>query len=158
MGFRNLVVVREQQSRPAAAVVPARYDATLGRTTTPLIDHKLVFCSVDSPDEAVYLATFINSTPIQDLLASFSNTVAVAPQTLGRLPIPDFDLFEHQPVVAAGRRAIAASSEDEQVDQAEVDDAVVAALGLEEYVAQPGRTPVPPPPPEPVASPLPGLT
>jgi hypothetical protein len=141
MGFGNIVVVREQQSRPAAAVVPTQLDQELWRTATPLIDHKLVFCSVDSPDEAVYLATFINSTPVQDLLASFSNEIAVAPQTLGRLPIPDFDLFAHQPVVDAGRRAIAATEAGEDVAQDEVDAAVVEALDLPEYIAQPSRAP-----------------
>jgi hypothetical protein len=139
MGFGNIVVVREQQSRPAAAVVPTRFDSALGRTATPLIDHKLVFCSVDSPDEAVYLTTFINSTPIQDLLASFSNEIAVAPQTLGRVPIPDFDLTAHQPVVEAGRRAITAVEEGLPPDQEEIDSAVIEALDLADYVPQPAR-------------------
>lgn len=139
MGFGNIVVVREQQRRPAAAVVPARYDQKLGRTVTPLIDHKLVFCSVDSPDEAVYLATIINSTPIQDLLASFSNEIALSPQTLGRLPIPDFDLKLHQPVAEAGRAAISAVANATDVDLASIDDAVVKALGMDGYEAQPTR-------------------
>jgi hypothetical protein len=137
MGFGSIVVVREQQKRPAAAVVSARFDAQLGRTAAPLIDHKLVFCSVDSPDEAVYLATVINSTPIQDLLASFANTIAVSPQTLGRLPIPDFDQRLHQSVVNAGLAAFAAVSRADDVDQESVDESVARALGLEEYAAQP---------------------
>lgn len=158
MGFGNVVVVREQQSRPAAAVVPTRLDEALGRTATALIDHKLVFCAVDSPDEAVYLATFINSTPIQDLLASFSNAIAVAPQTLRRLPIPDFDLQGHQPIVDAGQQAIAATAAHVQVDQDQLDSAVVEALDLPAYVAQPTRAPArPADEPEPVEEPLPGL-
>lgn len=159
MGFGNIVVVREQQSRPAAAVVPTQLDQALGRTATPLIDHKLVFCAVDSPDEAVYLATFINSTPIQDLLTSYSNAIAIAPQTLRRLPIPDFDLQRHQAVVEAGRQAITETDAGLEVDQDNVDVAVLAVLDLPDYVAQPSRGPSRPVEhAERVDEPIPGLT
>jgi SAM-dependent methyltransferase len=137
MAGANIVVVRELQQRPAAAVLSLRYDERLGRTSHPLIDHKLMFCSVDSPDEAVYLAAFINSTPIQDLLASYANQIAVSPQTLARLPIPDFDLQRDQPVVVAGREAIDATREGEAVDQNGIDELVIEALRISEYVPQP---------------------
>ncbi len=91
MDGRPIVVVREMAKRPAAAVVLPRYDAQLGRTATVLIDHKLVFCRVDSEDEAHYLAAMVNCEPIQLLLASFLNEVGVAPATLNRLPIPAYD-------------------------------------------------------------------
>lgn len=130
MGFGNIVVVREQQKRPAAAIVPTKFDEALGRTATAFVDHKLVFCSVDSPDEAVYLTTVINATTMQDLLASFSNEIAVAPKTLSRLPIPDFDPVKHGRVVEAGREAIKAVSAGKVVDQYAVDSAVAGALGL----------------------------
>jgi SAM-dependent methyltransferase len=156
MGFGNIVAVREQQNRPAAAVVATEFDDNLARTAIPLIDHKLVFCAVDSPDEAVYLATFINSTPIQDLLASFSNEIAVAPQTLARLPIPDFDLELHQPVVEAGRGAVEAVETGDPVEQEGIDEAVVHALDLTDYAPQPAVRPEPRP--EPVEEPLPGLS
>jgi hypothetical protein len=129
----SIVVVRELQQQPAAAVIELRHDTKLGRTTAPLIDHKLMFCAVDSPDEAVYLAAVINSTPLQDLLASFANEIAVSPQTMARLPIPDFDLAAHQPVVDAGREAIKAAEKGEPVDQARVDAEVLAALGVSDY-------------------------
>jgi SAM-dependent methyltransferase len=158
MGFGNIVVVREQQQRPAAAVVPVRYDERLGRTAPPLIDHKLAFCSVDSPDEAVYLACVINSTPFQDLLASFSNVIAIAPQTLRRLPIPDFEPNVHRSVVEAGRTAFGAASTGGRIDQAEVDRAVLSALGMEGYEAQPIHEPHLPHPVTPAAKALPGLT
>ena len=85
------VVVRELGRRPAAAVVLPRDDERLGRRATVLIDHKLLYCAVATEDEAHYLAAMINATPMQDLLASFSNVVGVAPGTLARLPIPPYD-------------------------------------------------------------------
>jgi hypothetical protein len=96
-----------------------------------------MFCAVDSPDEAVYLAAFINSTPIQDLLASYVNEIAVSPQTLARLAIPDFDLQRDQPVVMAGRAALDATRLDELVDQHRIDAAVLDALQISEYTPQP---------------------
>jgi hypothetical protein len=137
MAGSNIVVVRELQQRPAAAVLSLRYDDNLGRTSHPLIDHKLMFCAVDSPDEAVYVAAFINSTPIQDLLASYVNEIAVSPQTLARLPIPDFDLGRDQPIVNAGRAASEATRAGEPVDQDSIDTAVLDALKISEYVPQP---------------------
>jgi hypothetical protein len=135
MSGSNIVVVRDLQHRPAAAVLPVRYDENLGRTTSPLIDHKLMFCAVDSPDEAVYVASFINSTPFQELLESYANEIAIAPQTLARLPIPDFDLQKHQPVVNAGRAAIDAVRNHDPVDMAMVDATVLEALGMSEYAS-----------------------
>ncbi len=140
MASSNIVVVRELQQRPAAAVLTLRYDDNLGRTSYPLIDHKLMFCAVDSPDEAVYLAAFINSTPIQDLLASYVNEIAVSPQTLARLPIPDFDLGRDQPIVNAGRAASEATRADEPVDQDNIDAAVLSALKISEYTPQPSAS------------------
>ena len=52
---RNIVVVREIQGRPAAAVVEQRFVRSLGRSAAPLPDHKLLFCSVPTLDEAIYL-------------------------------------------------------------------------------------------------------
>jgi hypothetical protein len=135
--------VRELQERPAAAVLELRHDPNLGRTTAPLVDHKLMFCAVDSPDEAVYLAAMINSTPIQDLLASYANEIAVSPQTMARLPIPGFDLATHQPVVDAGRKAIEAVRAGNSVDQAEVDKQVVMALGIPDYELPVAKAPQP---------------
>jgi hypothetical protein len=133
MGGDHLVVVREQSQRPAAAVVTSHFDENLGRTASPLVDHKLSFCSVPSQDEALYLCAFLNSTPIQDLLASFSNTVAVAPQTLARLPIPEF-LGEqpHMELVTVARRIADAHNVGETVDreQAAIDDAVLKLLSI----------------------------
>jgi hypothetical protein len=136
MAGSNIVVVRELQRRPAAAVLELRYDDMLGRSAYPLIDHKLMFCAVDSPDEAVYLAAFINSTPMQDLLASYANEIAISPQTLARLPIPDFDLSRDQPIVAAGRAASESARADEPIDQGALDAAVLKALPVTEYAPQ----------------------
>jgi hypothetical protein len=101
------VVVRELGRRPAAAVVLPRDDERLGRRATVLIDHKLLYCAVAGPDEAHYLAAMINATPMQDLLASFSNVIGVAPGTLARLPIPPYDPGAAAALVAAGKDAAA---------------------------------------------------
>lgn len=143
MASSSILVVRELQQRPAAAVLELRHDSNLGRTTAPLVDHKLMFCAVDSPDEAVYLAAMINSTPIQDLLASYANEIAVSPQTMARLPIPGFDLATHQPVVDAGRKAIEAVRAGDSVDQVEVDEQVVVALGIPDYELPTAEAPRP---------------
>jgi hypothetical protein len=126
----NIVVVRELQRRPAAAIVSPAFDNELSKTVSPLIDHKLTFCAVDTPDEAVYLATMINSTPIQELLASFANSLAVAPQTLARLPIPEFDVRVHTAVVDVGGMAIKAARSGGAIDMGLVDDAASAALSI----------------------------
>lgn len=111
MAGEHLVVVREQSQRPAAAVVEAVMDFDLGRVTTPLIDHKLLFCSVATRDEALYLAAFINSSPVQDLLASFINEIAVSPTTLRRLPIPSWNA-ENQTMLALAEAARPISGAD----------------------------------------------
>jgi SAM-dependent methyltransferase len=142
----HLVVVRELQNRPAAAVIEPRYNEQLRRTCRPMLDHKLVFCSVSSLDEAVYLAAFINSTPVQDLLASFANQVAVSPQTLARLPVPPFDPEESTDVsalVAAGLAILRSNDPySEWSAQARgIDDAVLRLLKRDpsEYQPQPRR-------------------
>jgi SAM-dependent methyltransferase len=140
MAGSNIVVVRELQQRPAAAVLSLRHDDALGRTSQPLIDHKLIFCQVDSPDEAVYLAAMINSTPLQDLLASYANEIAISPQTLARLPIPDFDPALHEAVVEEGRRAFAAVEKNEPANEAALDEAVVQVLNLADYAPQENPT------------------
>jgi hypothetical protein len=145
MGGSHLVVVREQQERPSAAVVRVAYDEHLGATRAPLIDHKLSFCSVDSHAEALYLCAFLNSTPIQDLLASFSNTTAVAPQTLARLPIPSFDPAISARLVAVAEQIFGASQIGEAVarNQQEVDESVLELLAIapDDYRPQPADTP-----------------
>jgi hypothetical protein len=142
----HLVVVREIQHRPAAAVVEARYDVSLKRTCRPMVDHKLTFCSVSTQDEALYLAAFINSTPVQDLLASFANQVGVSPQTLARLPIPAFDMDGDGDAKTLGEagRAILESSDplNERTAQAgTIDDAVLRLLDQDptQYRPQPQR-------------------
>jgi hypothetical protein len=91
MRGEHLVLVREIAGRPAAAVVDRRYIAELGRSEAPLVDHKLLFCSVPSREEALYLVAFINSTPAQDFLRSYANTTGVTPRAIRTLPIPPFD-------------------------------------------------------------------
>jgi hypothetical protein len=135
MGGEHLVVVREQSERPAAAVVDAVFDFDLGRSASPLIDHKLLFCSVESRDEALYLAAFINSTPVQDLLASFANEIAVSPTTLRRLPVPAWDdTNEKMKALADAARPISGSDDVEAqlVSAQPVMDALVLQLLAED--------------------------
>jgi SAM-dependent methyltransferase len=148
MDREHLVVVRELDSdgRAAAAVVHRSYWSILGRSAMPLIDHKLSFCAVTSADEATYVATVLNSTPIQDLLGSFANAIAVSPQTLARLPIPGFDLDrgEVRAVVEAGLEAAQSALRGElsvgELDP--VDRAVSVLLGVPQgYRPQPTKRP-----------------
>lgn len=120
MDEAHIVVVRELQQRPAAAVMSARFDDTLGRATAPLIDHKLMFCAVRSADEARFLTAIINSGPIQDLLASYGNQIAMSPQTLRRLPIPQFDETDsgHQAIATAVSRVIEANESPVELAEA----------------------------------------
>lgn len=85
------VVVREFGDRPAAALATDHMDPALHRQVAPLIDHKLLLCTVPTRNEALYLVAVINSTPMQDLLESFVSATAVSPKSMKRLPIPDFD-------------------------------------------------------------------
>ncbi len=140
MGGEAIVVVRELQARPAAAVLAKRFDAVLGRSTLPLIDHKLLFCAVGSADEAAYLAGMINSTPMQDLLASFANQIAVSPQTLARLPIPPFDSGGAAVCEAASALAadVAETGQTTTDHQDALDAAVLSRLGVTEaWLPQP---------------------
>lgn len=128
MDGRPLVVVREMARYPAAAVVLPRYDRRLGRTSPVLIDHKLVFCALETEDEAHYLAALVNCDAVQTLLSSFLNEVAVSPATLRRLPIPPYDQAHAATVslvrAARGARDSAASGDERALAAAEsvIDD------------------------------------
>lgn len=108
----HLVVVREIAGKASAAIVEKRFVAELARSDTPLIEHKLLFCSVPSQNEALYLAGFINSTPAQDFLASFANTTGISPKAIRTLPIPPFDAErpEVEALVAAGTAVVSATT------------------------------------------------
>jgi len=146
MAGEHLVVVREQQARPAAAVVEARMDYDLNRRTVPLIDHKLMLCSVPSRVEALYLAAVINSTPIQDLLASFANTTAVSPTTLRRLPIPAFDQEQQQASDIVALAGVVMSDANPAAraaaERRTLDDLVLALLDSDPGMYQPQPRPV----------------
>ena len=143
MAGKHLVVVRELQARPAAAIVEACMDYDLGRSTAPLLDHKLLFCSVPSRDEAIYLAAMINSTPMQDLLASYANATAVSPTTLRRLPIPAYDDSNALQVSVVATASGIVSADDPASAAAAViatlDAQVLAVMSVEVYQAQPQR-------------------
>lgn len=143
MSGSHLVVVRELQARPAAALAEARMDYDLGRITTPLIDHKLLFCSVPTLAEALYLIGMINSTPIQDLLASYANQIAVSPTTLRRLPIPAYDSGREDitRLVEVANSIITAENTAQQAIglQSALDEAALRVLDVQDYRAQPRR-------------------
>lgn len=102
-----LVVVPEQRMPPPAALVGSVYQPSLGRRAVAMPNHKVVFCSVPSFDEGLYLVACINSTHMQLLLESFASSTAVAPTTLSRLPIPRFDASNSDvAVIVAASRAI----------------------------------------------------
>jgi hypothetical protein len=128
MQSEHIVVVREIQNHPAAAVVARRFSSHLARTTQPMIEHKLLFCAVRSADEAYHIAGCINSAPVQELLASFANPIAIAPQTLARLPIPTFDRDTHAELVAAARACEAAASSGNVAGLEEANTALTSAV------------------------------
>jgi hypothetical protein len=135
MAGQHIVVIREQDARPAAAVVQRSYNPVLGRTAPVLVDHKLVFCAVETADEAHYLAAMLNCTAVQDLLASYANTIAISHQTLARLPIPAWDAQDpdRTAVAESGKAAHAAAAAGwlGPQQQREVDEkaAIVLSLG-----------------------------
>lgn len=134
------VVVREMAKRPAAAVVLKRYDDQLGRTTTVLVDHKLVFCAVKDAEEAHYLAAMVNAEPMQLLLESFLNEVSIAPATLARLPIPEYDEDTHAPLVKAAQAAERATADRDAAAltsaEADVNALVLQALEAQSEAAE----------------------
>lgn len=139
----HIVVVREMEDRPSAAVITARFDKNLGRTTAPLADHKLLFCCVDSKEEAIYLAAFINSTPIQDLLDSFANKIAVSPLTMKRLPIPDFvPSAEVTAIVRCGEAILAADDTEAEIkkQQGEINGNVLRLIETNAATSRPAKT------------------
>lgn len=141
----HVVVVREFSSRPAAALVEPRTDYDLGgRNVSPLIDHKLMLCSVPSHEEALYLVAMINSTPMQDLLESFVNEISVSPKSLKRLPIPDFvmDAPTTKSLVDLAQQVVVADDPEEKAAdlRAQMDAAVLKILTISDgYRPQPGK-------------------
>jgi len=138
------VVVRELAARPAAALVEKRFDMRLNRDATPLIDHKLMFCTVQTREEALYLVAMVNSTPMQDLLESFVNQTSVSPKSMKRLPIPDYtasndDMTElvdlASTVIGSGAPAAKAIETQPEMDAAVL--RIVAAAS--DYEPQPTR-------------------
>lgn len=118
-------------------------DYDLGRSTAPLLDHKLLFCSVPSRDEAIYLTAMINSTPMQDLLASYANATAVSPTTLRRMPIPAYDDSNALQVSVVATASGIVSADDPASAAAAViatlDAQALAVMSVEVYQAQPQR-------------------
>lgn len=139
-----IVVVRELSSRPAAALVEERLDFELGgRSVLPLIDHKLMFRAMGSREEALYLIAMINSTPMQDLLESYVNSVAVSPKSMKRLPIPTFSFDQS---LMTDLAALASKAQDaalteqgiEKEMQVEIDELVLKIIDAAEgYAPQP---------------------
>ncbi len=128
-----LVLVPEQRMPPPAAVVGAVHVPELGRKAIPLPNHKVTFCGVRTLDEALYLAAFINSTPIQVLLESYASSTAVSPTTMARLPIPPYDpsSSDSTRLVAESRAlhlANPASKQDERRQRQPTMDDLVAGL------------------------------
>ena len=143
----HTIVVREFGNRPAAALVHERTDFELGgRTVRPLIDHKLMLCTVGTRNEALYLVAMINSTPMQDLLESFVNSIAVSPKSLKRLNIPDFDSEDGRmsQLVTLAETATAAAGAQETLEtiQPEMDRLVLEiVVASADYKPQPKAQP-----------------
>lgn len=84
------------EGRPAAAVAFPAYDERLRRSTLPLPNNKSNIYYAESPEEAHFLAAFINSAPAQQALSTFAVSTGVTPAALSRLPIPKFNPTHRQ--------------------------------------------------------------
>jgi len=85
----------------------------------------------------------INSTPVQDLLASYANATAVSPTTLRRLPIPAYDDSNALQVGVVATASGIVSADDPASAAAAViatlDAQALAVMSVEVYQAQPQR-------------------
>ncbi len=130
--------------QPVAAVQEPAFDSQLGRTTLSIPNNKSNIFYASSPEEAHYLAAFINSAPAQRALARFVVLTGVTPAALARLPIPRFspDIETHVALARLGRDA-ADAARQEQVDRlAEIEDDIdetVWRLSGAERAELPGR-------------------
>jgi len=93
-----VVAVPEFGKRPVAAIIRSKFLTQLSRSVVPLLNHKVMFHTISTEVEALYLAAMINSTPIQDLCESFVSSTSVSPTALKKLPIPRFDANNTQMV------------------------------------------------------------
>jgi hypothetical protein len=149
-----LQIAQAAATRPStrtrsAPVVERHFVSSLNRTVAPLVEHKLLFCSVPTLDEALYLAAFINSTPAQDFLTSYANITGVTPRALKTLPIPPFNMDnpDIMILVASGQRIVSASGagRDAAIDaEREAINSATVRLGEldpDTYQPQPRRQP-----------------
>jgi hypothetical protein len=160
---KYLVVVPEQRLPPPAAICFAEVtDPALRRKATPMPNQKVVFCAVDTLDEAIYLTACINSSQVQELLRSFVSGTSVSPMALARLPLPNYDPDSNvikdliglgseilqsldRPGAAAARRGQMDSLvENLLVAQgASADSAAPVSVSIAKPVATPRRSPTP---------------
>lgn len=120
---------------PVAAVREPANDPKLGRTTLPIPNNKSNIYYAASPDEAHYMAAFINSLPAQRSLARFAVSTGVTPAALARLPLPRFDAGneDHRELARLGRAAAEAADDQDRLEEieAQINAAVWAVAGIE---------------------------
>jgi hypothetical protein len=132
-GPAHFVCVREQPGGAHAAmagVISDVWDDRLGRTATPVFDHKVIFYRTVNSAEAYYLAGMINSAAIRVILERFANFISVSPQTLRYLPIPRFDSTEplYMEIADQSREAHIQNGGAREAAIAAVDEAVLRLL------------------------------
>jgi len=122
-----VVLVRYISSggRPAAAVALPRYDAKLNRVTIPLPNNKLNIYFTETEDEAFYLAAWVNSSSVQDLLSRFAASTGITPRALQNIPIPKYEQtnLHHVEISECGREAHARVEAGRQ-DLADLEDRI----------------------------------
>lgn len=105
--LRALVVCRymEPSGRPPAAVAMPQDDPRLGLRTTMYPNNKVNFVGCESLSQADYVAAFVNSGPVQDLIQRLSSTTTISPSTMNRIGIPifDSDIRVHRDLSALGQ-------------------------------------------------------
>ncbi|HOU89949.1 MAG TPA: N-6 DNA methylase [Polyangiaceae bacterium] len=124
------VAWREVSTRFEAAVLGSA--SLAGLPARPLVpDHKLMFCPCAGEDEAHFLCGVVNSGLVRGLAEAVSLATSRGARLFADLDLPAFDPGDpaHQRVAALSRAAHAGTRTLDAALEAELDAAVVAALG-----------------------------
>ena len=92
---------------PTTPVFAAEY-SRLGRSTVPYFNNKSNFLRTESEEEAWFIATFLSSVAVQDLMGRISMSTTISPRKLASVPIPRFDSSDetHIQLVQLGQASV----------------------------------------------------
>jgi len=120
---------------PAAPVSPAS-DERLGRLTAPYFNNKSNFLRVGGPNEAWFVAAFVNVPATQSLIGRIAMSTTISPRKLASIPIPNYDEADdrHRDLARLG---MASTTEKGWAANVEVMDRLVLSLGREVLATAP---------------------